>query len=84
MRAAMPILSQPGTDAGIRRGFSLAHGLWIAAAAIVLAGFALRLLASLLGLPHLRFSGIAALALGLGIAGLGWVSERLAARHRAP
>lgn len=64
-----------------RRGFTLAHGLWIAAAAIVVAGFVLRILASLLGVVELRFTGIAAIALGIGLAGLGWISERLAARR---
>lgn len=77
---ADPLMSQPNVGGGAGRSFSLAYGLWIAAAALVVAGFVLRILASLLSVPHLRFGGVAVIAVGLGVAVLGWVSERLAER----
>lgn len=64
---------------GTSRKLTLATGLWITAAMMVVAGFILRLLASLLSLSPLRYGGIAVLALGLAVAVLGWVSERLSA-----
>ena len=59
----------------------LVNGLWIAAAAIVVAGFLLRVLASLLAHTHLRFIGVALIAVGLGVAVVGWISERFVARR---
>ena len=66
-----------------RRERVLVNGLWVAAATSVVAGFVLRLLASVLRRADLRIIGVALIALGLGIAVLGWLSERFVAR-RAP
>jgi hypothetical protein len=71
----------------VQRGRSgnrlLVNGLWTAAAAIVIAGFVLRLLASVMSHAYLRGIGVALIAVGVVIAVLGWVSERVFAR-RAP
>ena len=72
--------NRDGKDRGER---VLVNGLWIAAAAIVVAGFLLRVLASLLTRTDLRILGVALIALGLGVAVVGWLSERLVAK-RAP
>lgn len=61
----------------------LVNGLWLAAAAIMVAGFVLRIVASLLSWTDLRILGVALIAVGIGIAGLGWLGERFTA-HRAP
>lgn len=76
-------MSHPETGGRTRRGFTLAYGLWLAAATFVVAGFVLRVLASLTRQPQVRLSGVVLIALGLGVAGVGWISERLAER-RAP
>jgi hypothetical protein len=70
----------PNANGRPPRGITLASGLWVGAAAIVIAGFVLRMFAGLLGLPQLRFTGIAAIAIGLALAVLGWISERFSAR----
>ena len=50
-------------------------GLWIAAGALVLAGFILRPLGSYFG-REFRYTGIALIALGLVVAVTAWLSER--------
>lgn len=77
---AMAQRNRGGKD---RRARVLVNGLWIAAAAIVVAGFLLRVLASLLAQADLRIFGVALMALGLGVAVIGWISERFVAK-RAP
>ena len=68
-----------------RRERLLVYGLWVAAAAIVVAGFLLRLLASLLSRADLRADlriiGIALIAIGLAVGVIGWLSERFAAKR---
>jgi hypothetical protein len=59
----------------------LVNGLWIAAATCVVAGFALRLLASLLTRTDLRIVGVALLALGAVVGVISWVSERYVAKR---
>jgi hypothetical protein len=77
------VMAQRDTGGSGARERRLVNGLWLAAAAIVVAGFALRILASLLSWTDLRILGVALIAVGIGIAGLGWLGERFAAR-RAP
>jgi len=59
----------------------LVNGLWLAAAIFVVAGFVLRLCASLLSLTDLRILGVALIAVGIGVAGLAWLGERFTARR---
>ncbi len=59
----------------------LVNWLWVGAAAIVVAGFVLRVLASILGRADLRFVGIVIIGIGVIVGGLGWVGERFAARR---
>ena len=71
-----------GNRAGTaRRERLLVNSLWVAAAIIVLAGFALRVLASLVDRPDLRLTGVVMIALGLAVAVIGWLSERLIAKR---
>jgi hypothetical protein len=79
-RTAMAQRDVGGSGARERR---LVNGLWLAAAAIVVAGFALRIFASLLSLTDLRILGVALIAVGIGVAGLAWLGERFTT-HRAP
>jgi ABC-type uncharacterized transport system permease subunit len=76
-------MSFPGASGDGRRPRLVVNTLWVAAAATVVAGFVLRALSSVLGRGDLRVAGVALIAVGLGIAVLGWVGERIAAR-RAP
>jgi hypothetical protein len=71
------------TDRGVtaRRERLLVNGLWVTAAIIVLAGFALRVAASLVARPELRLTGVVVIALGLAVAVIGWLSERLIAKR---
>lgn len=70
-----------GEIAGRRERFFV-NGLWIGAAVLVVSGFILRFLASLLAVSDLRIIGVAVIAVGLAVAVLGWVGERfLAGRH---
>jgi hypothetical protein len=64
-----------------RQERTLVNGLWIAAAICVVAGFALRLLASLLTRADLRIGGVALLALGAVVGVISWVSERYVAKR---
>ena len=81
--AGETVMAQRNRGGKDRRERVLVNGLWIAAATSVVAGFGLRVLASLLSRADLRIIGVALIALGLGIAILGWLSERLVAK-RAP
>jgi len=56
-------------------------GLWLAAAAAVVAGFLLRLLASFTHRLDIRFGGIALIALGLLLAMLAAAAESFARRR---
>jgi len=60
-----------------------ANGLWIAAALLVVAGFLLRTMASMLGHAELRFAGVVVIAIGILLAVIGWIGERLADRRRS-
>ncbi len=73
--------SDIGGDGGKDR--LLVVWLWIGAAAIVTAGFALRVLATILGRADLRFIGIVIIAIGVIVGGIGWLGERLAARRQS-
>jgi undecaprenyl pyrophosphate phosphatase UppP len=77
---AMAQRNKGGQD---RRERLLVNGLWIAAAAMVVAGFVLRILASLLARADLRITGVALIAIGLAVAVIGWLSERFVA-NRTP
>jgi hypothetical protein len=61
-----------------RRVRRLVNALWTAAACAVLAGFVLRPLGRYLGGHDARQFGVALIALGLVIAGLGFLIERWA------
>jgi hypothetical protein len=64
------------------RGRFFANGLWVAAALIVVAGFLLRSLSSILGHAELRLAGIIVIAIGILLAVIGWIGERVADRRR--
>jgi len=53
--------------------------LWIAAAVIVVSGFVLRSLSTFTGRGDVRVGGIVLIAIGLGVAVLGWIGERIVA-----
>jgi hypothetical protein len=76
-----PAMAQRDRSGQDRRERVLVNGLWIAAAAMVIAGFLLRVIASLLARADLRILGVGLIAVGLGVAVLGWLSERFVARH---
>ena len=59
----------------------LTNWLWLAAAAMVVAGFLLRILASLMSRAELRLTGVVIIGVGIGVAALGWLSERWSERH---
>jgi hypothetical protein len=59
---------------------SLVTALWIVAASIFITGCVLRVLASAVIGYHLRITGVAFIAIGLAVAVLGWVGERVLAR----
>ncbi len=73
--------SDIGGDGGKER--LLVNCLWVGAAAIVTSGFVLRVLASLLGRPDLRFIGIVIIAIGIVVGGFGWIGERFTARRQS-
>ena len=60
-----------------------ANGLWVAAALIVVAGFLLRSLSSVIGHRELRLAGIIVIGIGIVLAVIGWIGERLAGRRAA-
>ncbi|HUZ75605.1 MAG TPA: hypothetical protein VMU87_21680 [Stellaceae bacterium] len=74
-------MSRHGTNGADRRRRPLVSGLWIAAAATVVAGFVVRALSSFLGRADLRVAGIALIAIGIAAAVLGWLGERIVARR---
>jgi len=51
--------------------------LWLGSGFILLAGLSLRVCAGLLGSHNLRLTGIAMLALGILLAALAWIGEKL-------
>jgi hypothetical protein len=53
--------------------------LWIAAAVTVVTGFVLRSLATFTGSADVRVGGIVLIAIGVAIAVLGWIGERVIA-----
>jgi hypothetical protein len=55
------------------------NALWIAAAVTVVTGFVLRSLSTFTGNPDVRVGGIVLIAIGLAIAVLGWIGERIVA-----
>jgi len=69
-------------DSTRRKARFLPGGLWIVSGAIVVVGFILRPLGSYFG-REFRYTGIAAIALGLVVAVIAWLSERWSqAKHR--
>jgi hypothetical protein len=68
-------------DSTRRRSRVFPNGLWIGSGALVLAGCILRPLGSYFG-RELRYTGIAAIALGLVLALIAWLSERWKAKRR--
>jgi hypothetical protein len=74
-------MAQRHNAVAARRERLLVNGLWVTAAIIVLAGFAMRVLASLVNHPSLRLIGVVVIACGLVVAVVGWLSERLIAKR---
>lgn len=74
----MPRRDTNGDD---QRRRLLVNGLWIVAAASVVAGFLLRALSSFLGRADFRVAGIALIAVGIAAAVLGWLGERIIAQR---
>ena len=75
-------MAQPHSQGDGRTRF-FANGLWVAAALIVVAGFLLRSLSSMLGHAELRLSGIVVMAIGILLAVVGWIGERIADWRRS-
>ncbi len=69
---------EPSNHGGRDRLF--VNGMWLAAAVVVVAGFVVRSLSSILGRADLRFGGIALIAAGLAMAVLGWIGDRILTR----
>jgi hypothetical protein len=67
----------------VRRGpdRSIVTALWIVAAFIFVLGGVFRMAASEWSGYHLRITGVYLLAIGMGVAILAWVSERVVARR---
>ena len=74
--AGETLMAQRNPSGKDRQERVLVNGLWIAAGAILVAGFALRVLAGLMTRPELRLTGVLLLAAGAVIGVLGWISER--------
>jgi hypothetical protein len=60
----------------------IVNGLWIASGLVVLTGFLLRPLARYVGGHDLRITAMVVIAIGLAIAVLGWIGEKVLERRR--
>jgi hypothetical protein len=65
-----------------RRDRLVVNALWVAAAIIVVAGFIVRSLSTFMGDADFRVGGVVLIAIGIAVAVLGWIGERIVA-HRA-
>ena len=66
------------------RRMAIPGGVAIVAALIVVAGFAMRMAGTFLSRAELRFAGVALIAVGVGVAVLGWLADKLIhARRRS-
>jgi hypothetical protein len=74
-------MAQDRTNNNARKERMVVNWLWIIAAGSCVAGFMLRTLSSVLARADLRITGIALIAIGLAIAVLGWVGERIITRR---
>ncbi len=74
-------MAQHGSDRDQRNERALVNALWIAAAVIVVCGFVVRSLSTLMGRADFRFGGVVLIGIGIGIAVLGWIGERIVARR---
>jgi len=57
------------------------NALWVAAAVTVVTGFVVRSFSTFIGSPEFRWGGMLLIALGIIIAVLGWIGERIVARR---
>lgn len=74
-------MSQHGTQPASRRDRLLVNGLWVAAAAFLIAGFILRSLSSFAGRADIRIGGVVLIAIGSVVAVVAWIGERVTARR---
>jgi hypothetical protein len=59
-------------------GRSLLDWVWLAAGFTLLAGLVMRLSSGFVGTHEFRFAGMAVLAVGIVLAVLGWIGEKVA------
>lgn len=74
-------MAQQDTDRYRRRDRVLVNALWVVAAVTVVAGFVVRSLSTFIGSRDFRLGGILLIALGIAVAALGWIGERIVARR---
>ena len=74
-------MAQQDTHQDRRRDRVLVNALWVAAAVTVVAGFVVRSLSTFMGSSDFRVGGVLLIALGIAIAVLGWIGERIVARR---
>ena len=72
---------QHDRDRDRRRDRLLVNALWVAAAVTVVSGFIVRSLSTFMGRADFRMGGIVLIAVGVAVAVLGWIGERIVARR---
>jgi putative effector of murein hydrolase LrgA (UPF0299 family) len=76
-------MAQRETENIPRRDRMFESVLWIPAAVLVMVGFVLRSLSTVLSHPGLRLSGIFIIGIAILFAVIGWISDRVSAAKRA-
>lgn len=74
-------MSHYDTQRDRRHERQLVNALWVAAAVIVVIGFIVRSLSTFLGRADFRMGGVVLIAVGIAVAVLGWIGERIVARR---
>jgi hypothetical protein len=74
-------MAQHDTDRDRRRERLLVNALWVVAAVTVVSGFIVRSLSTFFGRADFRMGGVLLIAVGIAIAVLGWIGERIVARR---
>jgi hypothetical protein len=74
-------MAQHDTDRDRRQERLLVNALWVAAAVIVVSGFVVRSLSTFMGRADFRMGGVVLIGVGIAVAVLGWIGERIVARR---
>jgi type IV secretory pathway VirB2 component (pilin) len=75
-------MAQRETENIPRRDRMFESVLWIPAALLVVLGFILRSLSTVLGHPGLRLTGIVVIGIAILFAVMSWISDRISAARR--